>query len=91
MTNEDSFIISKLREAARTGTPVSVAYQLANLPGPGLAQSSFVMYFKRAFPEIPLRTLLEAAGWSRLRNTPTTEGLNDEEFGRMLSQWIPTP
>lgn len=41
-------------------------------------------YFKRAFPDIPLRALLDAVAWNRLgRGTLSDEGLNE-----LLRPWL---
>jgi hypothetical protein len=50
----------------------------------GLTHSAVVFWFKRAFPQTPLRVLLDAGAWSRL----TGGGLFTEQFDELLEQWI---
>jgi hypothetical protein len=52
-----------------------------------LSESTMIVFFKHAFPEIPLRTLREAGGWHRL----CEQGFSDREFDARLGQWLPTP
>jgi hypothetical protein len=51
-----------------------------------LTQSAVVFSFKRAFPEIPLRVLLEAGKWSRLSGGDKSAGWFDE----LLAPWMPS-
>lgn len=41
-------------------------------------------FFARAFPDIPLRTLLDAGAWIRLGGTQ----IDDQEFNALLSRWL---
>jgi len=43
-----------------------------------------VTYFKRAFPDIPLRILLDAGGWSRVGGGT----LSDADFNDLLRPWV---
>jgi hypothetical protein len=43
-----------------------------------------VFYFKRAFPDTPLRVLLEAGAWSRVSDGE----LSTEQFDGLLEQWL---
>jgi len=79
----DDHIIDRLR-AARGASAIAVAELLAEIAPGGLDQATFTTYFKRAFPEIPLRTLLDAGGWHRL----TAVGLTDAEFEALLRPWF---
>lgn len=82
----DHEIIARLREAATCSTAVVVAEVLdVSLPT-GLTQSALVGYFKRAFPDIPLRVLLDAGAWNRVSDG----GLSDDQFDELLSRWFPS-
>jgi len=81
----DDEIIAQLRRAAPRSTAVVAAETLSKLLPTGLTQSALISYFKRAFPEIPLRVLLDAGGWSRVSHG----GVDDDQFDRLLSPWLP--
>lgn len=49
-----------------------------------LSQGILITFFKSAFPEIPLRVLLEAGAWHRVSGG----GLTDAEFDALLAPWI---
>lgn len=56
----DEEIIDQLRRE-RTGRSATELAELLNtLTGGGLSHGTLITYFKRAFPEIPLRVLQEA-------------------------------
>ena len=61
----DDEIIAVLRERRPTCTAVELAVTLGTLASGGLSHSVIMTYFKRAFPAIPLRVLLEAGEWHR--------------------------
>jgi hypothetical protein len=81
----DDQIIEELQRRAVGLPATAVADTLDTLTGGGLSQGAMVTYFKRAFPKIPLRVLLEAGAWSRL----SAGQLTDEEFDALLSPWLP--
>jgi len=81
MSEDD--IIAALRQLAGE-EPVAIANKLNHLTDGGLTQFTLVSYFKRAFPEIPLRTLIEAGAWQRVSDG----GVSDEEFNTLLRQWV---
>jgi hypothetical protein len=80
----DEEIITILRSKGGVLTAVELAELLDNLTGGGLSDATIVTYFKRAFPDIPLRALLEAGGWRRVSDG----GLNDDEFNELLGPWL---
>ena len=83
----DREITRSLREAALKGaTPVEIADLLDALCDRGLSQTTLVACFKRAFPSVPLRTLLDAGGWHRIGSA----GMTDEEFNELLAPWLPS-
>jgi hypothetical protein len=65
-------------------TAVELAELLNRLTLGRLSQSTIVTYFKRAFPDIPLRILLEAGGWSRVGGGT----LGDADFNDLLRPWV---
>lgn len=81
----DDEIVTILQQDGRRLEPVAVAELLDRLTDGGLSQGSIVTYFKRAFPSIPLRVLLEAGGWHRVGG----RALSDEQFNELLRPWIP--
>jgi hypothetical protein len=80
----DAAILDNLRAARGRLSPVKIADLLDDLTGGKLSDAAIVTYFKRAFPEIPLRTLLEAGAWERISGG----GMSDEEFNTLLSPWL---
>jgi hypothetical protein len=82
----DEAIIATLRHVGGTETATVVAEELARVAPGGLTQATVVSYFKRAFPGIPLRTLLEAGAWRRV----SAGELTDEDLDNLLSPWLPT-
>jgi hypothetical protein len=65
-------------------TAAELAECLSELTGRRLDQGTFIAYFQRAFPLIPLRTLLDASAWIRVSHG----GLSDEAFNALLQPWI---
>lgn len=64
--------------------PIGLAGMVSRSAPGGLTQGSFITYFKRAFPDIPLPSLLEAGAWRRLSDG----SLTDVEFERLLAPWL---
>jgi hypothetical protein len=81
MSNEEIF--AALRNQRNGGPATELADVLAKLIAQPLSQSSLVFYFKHAFPEIPLRALLEAGSWQRVGGN-----LSDAEVNRLLAPWL---
>lgn len=80
----DEEIIARLR-AQRQVLPASrLAELLESLADGGLSQGTMITYFKRAFPSIPLRVLLDAGEWSRVSGGQK----NDEWFDELLQPWL---
>jgi hypothetical protein len=80
----DDEIIAALGRASHSYSPVEVAEVLGESREGGLTHSAMVFHFKRAFPMVPLRVLLEAGGWNRLSGGD----LSDEQFNGLLGAWI---
>lgn len=79
----DQRVIHELRQARDSSSAVELAELIDSaIPG-GLSKGSFVRLLHRAFPEIPLQTLVEAAAWYRVGG-----GMSDSEFGELLSPWL---
>jgi hypothetical protein len=85
----DDIIINRMREHAIDHSAVDVALLLDSLLLEGIQQSSLVTYFKRAFPEIPLRTLLESGDWYRATGGkgPRTDAGFAEQLEPWMDQW----
>jgi hypothetical protein len=81
---EDSTILEALRAARGRLTPVQLAELLGKFRGE-LTQSTLVFYFKRAFPDIPLQTILESAVWFRV----TGGSMDDTQFNAHFKRWLP--
>jgi hypothetical protein len=79
----DREIITVLQREAVHRTPVELAELLGEIYGK-LEQGILVMMFTRAFPGIPLRTMLDLCEWSRV----SPGSISDDEFNRRLSSWI---
>ncbi|MFP2958084.1 hypothetical protein ACLEPN_09685 [Myxococcus sp. 1LA] len=86
MTDEE--ILTALRAEGHRMTPVQLAHLLDRLLGGRLGQGEIITFFKRAFPEIPLRTLLESGVWWRVSGGVFSER-SDEEFNQTLQPWLP--
>jgi len=78
-------IVAALRSIGPPATAVDVAERLRALLGERFSHSMLITYFKRSYPEIPLRTLLEAGGWHRVSGG----GLSDDGFNELLAPWVP--
>ncbi len=80
----DEEIVTALRQEGGRLEPVALAELLNQLTGGALSQGTIVTYFKRAFPLIPLRILLESGGWHRVGGGTLT----DEQFNEILRPWV---
>jgi hypothetical protein len=80
----DEEIVDTLRSQLRPTTAVEVAELLDRLTGGKLSQGTLIMYFKRAFPAIPLGTLLECGAWNRVSGGTLT----DSELNDLLHPWL---
>lgn len=77
-------IIASLRSLRGRLTAVELAEFVGTNFADGLSQGSLVTFFQRAFPEIPLRVLLDAGAWHRVSGG----GLSDSEFNVLLRPWL---
>jgi hypothetical protein len=84
MTNDEQ-IIATLQQEGQRLPAVALAELLDRLTNGGLSQGAIVTYFKRAFPAVPLRILLESGGWVRVGGG----ALSDEQFNELLRPWVP--
>jgi hypothetical protein len=80
----DDELLALLRSSGPDTSPSGLAEILGDHLDKGLTQSAMVFYFKRAFPDTPLRVLLDAGAWSRLSDGE----LSAEEFDGLLEEWI---
>jgi hypothetical protein len=80
----DDDIVKALQAKQRRLSAVELADLLDELTGGYLSQATLVSYFKRAFPSIPLRVLIEAGAWTRVSDG----GLTDEQFDGLLGPWL---
>ena len=83
MMSDEEIVAVLQRERGRL-EPVALASLLDHLTNGGLSQGAIVTYFKRAFPAIPLRLLLDAGEWHRVGGGE----LSDEQFNEMLRPWL---
>lgn len=81
----DDDIIEWLRQEAPQRNGVKMAQLLAELTASGLSERNIVVYFKRAFPAIPLGVLREVGAWSRVGGKLSDQGFND-----LLRPWLPS-
>ena len=79
----DEQIIEHLRAMRGTASAIEIADALAGFRGEH-SEGALITFFKRAFPEIPLRVLRDAGGWTKLSGG----GLSDQEFETLLHPWI---
>ena len=80
----DEEVISALQNAPPGTSAVDLAELVAASIGVEVGQFSLVTYFKRAFPAIPLRLLLDAGAWHRVSDG----GMSDDEFNDLLRPWL---
>lgn len=80
----DEEIIAALRSEKGRLTPVGLAELLACLTGHRLSGRLILLYFKRAFPEIPLDVLVDSGLWTRVGSGH----LSDEGFNQLLRSWL---
>ncbi len=80
----DEEVIDILRSSKGKLTPVELAELLNNIGIEGLTQGTLVTYFKRAFPIIPLKVLLDIGSWSRISNGY----LSDDDINEILKPWL---
>lgn len=80
----DNEIIKVLQENRERLSPVALVELLNDLIGGALSQGSLVTYFKRAFPGIPLRVLLDLGAWTRVGGGDLT----DEEVDLVLGSYL---
>ena len=80
----DDEIVRVLQANKERLSPVGLAELLNDLIGGALSQGALVTYFKRAFPGIPLRVLLDLGAWTRVGNGD----LADEEFDLVLGSYL---
>lgn len=81
MTDEE--ITEMLRANARNLSAIQLVDLLEQLTGE-VSHPSYISYFKRAFPNVPLRLLLELGEWHRY----VEGGISDEEFEQRLAPWL---
>jgi hypothetical protein len=84
MNNDEIFL--ELRSAAKRLLPVELAVLAGKLTGASLTQGMMVTTLAQAFPEIPLRILLDAGAWVRLGGD-----MSDEAFNELLRPWLSGP
>jgi hypothetical protein len=84
MSDED--VIAALQAQRASARAVQLAELLRQLTDRELTQSLIVFFFKRAFPDIPLRVLLDAGAWTRVSNGE----LSDDGFNALLQPWLGT-
>lgn len=81
---DDNAIVAALQEVGAGVNAVQLARVLEKHLGEPLTQAALISYFKRAFPSIPLRALLEAGAWQRVSGG----SLSDEAFNELLAPWL---
>jgi hypothetical protein len=75
-------IIEVLRARASRLTATELVRLLALLIDVPISDGPFTIAFARAFPEIPLRTLRQAAGWRGMDAVPP-------DLDQQLAEWLP--
>ena len=80
-------ITAALRVKGLTATPVETARYLDELMLGKLSDFTLIVFFKLAFPDIPLRILRETEGWNGV--VKKGGGMSDSDFNELLRPWIP--
>lgn len=83
MSDNDE-MVALLRSLSRDRSPSELAEILGDHLDKGLTHSAVVFHFKRAFPDTPLRVLLESGAWDRLSGGD----LSTEQFDELLGQLL---
>lgn len=83
----DDEIIDALRAAHPARRPHELAILLGELRAEPVSQGSVATYFKRAFPSIPLRVLLEAGAWHRV----SAGHMSDADFDALIGPFLKLP
>lgn len=76
----DDEILAALRDA-RGQTAVGRFELLGRLLGRPARQGDLITYFKRAYPELPLRTLLDCGAWHRVSGGTMTDDDVEQALG----------
>jgi len=76
----DPEVIAQLRSHALTNRPSDVLRLLIRLV-PGLGSFQVICYFKMAFPQVPLRTCIDAQAPSQLYEG----GITDDQFDALFT------
>lgn len=84
MKRKSSEILDLLRSNKGKLSSVALAEMLSMDGGPGLSESSMLIFFKQAFPEIPLTVLREAGLWHKVSGG----GKSDEWLNEILEPWL---
>ncbi|WP_437937072.1 hypothetical protein [Sorangium sp. So ce341] len=80
----DEEIVKTLREHRRSLSAVELAELLAEPTGGNLSQGTMIAYFKRAFPAVPLRILIESGAWERVSDGD----MSDQELNQLMGPWL---
>lgn len=80
----DEAIVEELRVLRPSASALSLALALRRLRDGELTHGAIVTFFKRAFPEVPLRVLLDVGAWHRVGHGQ----MSDEEFDLLLAPWL---
>lgn len=80
----DDQVLDMLRAHRNRLSAVELAELLRDGASEGLTQGTLVTYFKRAFPDLPLRVLLDAGAWIRVSDG----GMTDAQFEEHLMPWL---
>jgi hypothetical protein len=79
----DPEVIAQLRSHALTNRPSDVLRLLLRLV-PGLGSFQIILYFKMAFPQVPLRTCIDAQAPAQLYEG----GITDDQFDALFTPWL---
>jgi hypothetical protein len=79
----DPEVITQLRSRALTNRPSDVLRLLIRLV-PGLGSFQVISYFSMAFPQVPLRTCIEAQAPAQLYEG----GITDDQFDALFTPWL---
>ena len=80
----DEAIIDSLRRARGSLNAIELAELLGSRLPDGIDLSALIGYFNRAFPDIPLRSLLDAGAWHRVGGGEMT----DADFEAHFNEWL---
>ena len=78
-------LVGRIRALGVTASVVTIARVLDDGLGRPVEVFDLISFIKEAFPEVPLRLVIEVGLWRRF----SSGGLSDDQVNELLTPWIP--